>query len=308
MKIIHLVILLISLNSTAWADNKLITINQFAHHPALDSVTAGIKQGLSEHGIVVGKNIKIIEENSQGNISTSVQVSNHLASLSPDVMIGIATPAVQTILKARKDNKITVGFAAVTDPKGAGFTDKINLLGVSDKPPVEELLTTMLKILPHSQSIGIILNPAEINSSTVVTIAENFAKTKNINVIQAPVASTNDVVMAVKSLVGKVDFIYIPQDNTVVSGINAIAKISRKHKIPLVSNDPSLSDKGILLTLGCNYFESGRQLAGMIAKRLKNKGDLSTNIVDAQAKELRLNHKLVQEFSLKIPDSIKEIN
>jgi putative ABC transport system substrate-binding protein len=283
--------------SLALASERIVAVNQYAHHPALDEVSLGLKEVLS-----TDKDIKLVLENSQGSITTSIQVAKHLASLSPDVMVAIATPAGQTMLKAR-NAKTTLAFAAVTDPKAAGLIGD-NIIGVTDNPPVEELLATTLKVLPNIKKIGIIFNAAEVNSVTVAKLMTELAKSKGIEVIEAAVNSTNDIALASKGLVGKVEVIYLPQDNTVVSAVSVIARIASQNKIPLISNDPALVDKGVFLALGCNYKKAGNQLAQMILSNMQ--GELKTNIVEAKAKELRVNHEVAKALQIKVDGIIQE--
>ena len=98
-------------------DKILITVNQYVNHIALDAAYDGLVESLKTREIIPSR-AELITSNAQGNISNSVQISKHHASLSPDFMIAIATPAAQTNLKA-KNNNSKLAFIAVTDPSAA---------------------------------------------------------------------------------------------------------------------------------------------------------------------------------------------
>jgi ABC-type uncharacterized transport system substrate-binding protein len=51
-----------------------------------------------------------------------------------------------------------------------------------------------------------------------------------------------EVKQAVQAIAGRVDAIYISNDNTVVSAISAVTSVARKHKIPVMSADPSSAE------------------------------------------------------------------
>ena len=108
-------------------------------------------------------------------------------------------------------------------------------------------------------------------------------------------------------LVGSVDFIYLPQDNSVVSALDSIASISRATQTPLIANDPTLEGRGVLLALGANYFKSGQHLGNMIADLIEGKA-LKQNIQDTGIKELKINEKLIKEFGIDIPKNLKVRN
>ena len=59
---------------------------------------------------------------------------------------------------------------------------------------------------------------------------QDIAKAKNLEVKEATVSSVNDIQQAAQSLVGKVDAIYIPTDNTIASAVPALLKITETAK------------------------------------------------------------------------------
>ncbi|HCR10126.1 MAG TPA: ABC transporter substrate-binding protein, partial [Sutterellaceae bacterium] len=52
------------------------------------------------------------------------------------------------------------------------------------------------------------------------------AKKYNLSVREATVSNVNDIQQAAQSLVGKVDLIYTPTDNTIASAVPALIKIT----------------------------------------------------------------------------------
>ena len=163
--IIKFIIIFLSFINPSFASEKaLITINQYVNHIALDAAYEGIMQSLNERKVLPNR-AAIITSNAQGNISNSVQISKHHASLSPDFMVAVATPAEQTNLKAKSANS-TMAFVAVTDPSAANLLGAKNVIGVSDSPPIADLVDVIRKIFPDLKSVGIISNSGEINSVT----------------------------------------------------------------------------------------------------------------------------------------------
>ena len=281
-------------------DKIIITVNQYVNHIALDAAYDGLMESLKTREIIPNR-AALVTSNAQGNISNSVQISKHHASLSPDFMIAIATPAAQTNLKAKNKNS-KLAFVAVTDPSAANLVGAHNVIGVSDSPPIAELVDVVRKIFPDLKTVGIISNTGEINS---VKMSEKVLSSFDIKVKKASIANSSDVKTAMNKLVSSVDLIYLPQDNSVVSALDNIASIAKANKIPLIANDPTLVQRGVFLALGSNYFKSGKQLGNMIADLIEGV-DIKENIQNTKIKELKINEDLAKEFSIKIPDNLGE--
>ena len=303
--LIKFIFIFLSLTSSSLASEKkaLITVNQYVNHIALDAAYDGLIDSLKARKIIPDK-AEIVTSNAQGNISNSVQISKYHASLSPDFMVAIATPSAQTNLKAKNKNS-KLAFVAVTDPSAANLVGIENVIGISDSPPIPELVDIVRKIFPDLKTVGIISNSGEVNS---VRMSENLEKALsifNIKVKKASIANSSDIKTAMNKLVSSVDLIYLPQDNSVVSALDNIASIAKANKIPLIANDPTLVQRGVFVALGSNYFKSGKQLGNMIAD-LMDGISIKENIQNTRTKELKVNHGLAKEFGIKIPDNLGE--
>jgi putative ABC transport system substrate-binding protein len=293
-----------STNSLA-EEKILITINQFVSHISLDAVQAGLNDALRNREIIPER-ASIIAGNAQGNISNSVQISKHHASFKPKFMVAIATASAQTNLKAMgSDSDTILAFAAVTDPSEANLTGHDNVIGVTDDPPLEELINLAMQIFPNLKIVGVISNSGEVNSVKVTEDLKVILDKHNIKLKKVSISSSNDVKNAMNKLIGEVDFIYLPQDNSLVSALENIVSISKITKTPLLASDPTLVDKGVLMALGANYFKSGEQLGNMIADLMDGKV-LEPSIQNMTAKELKINKQLAEEFGIDIPKTLVE--
>lgn len=302
--LVKFIFIFLSFISSSLANDKiLITVNQYVNHIALDAAYDGLMESLKTRKIIPNR-AELVTSNAQGNISNSVQISKHHASLSPDFMIAIATPAAQTNLKAKNKNS-KLAFVAVTDPSAANLVGVDNVIGVSDNSPIAELVDVVRKIFPDLKTIGIISNSGEINSVKMSEKLETILASFGIKVKKASIANSSDVKTAMNKLVSSVDLIYLPQDNSVVSALDNIASIAKANKIPLIANDPTLVQRGVFVALGSNYFKSGKQLGNMIADLIEGV-DIKENIQSTKIRELKINENLAKEFSIKIPDNLGE--
>lgn len=290
------------------AAEKHVAITQIVEHPALDACRKGIKDELAENGFVVGENLKWSFESAQGAPATAAQIAKKFAGESPDVVVGIATPSAQALASSARN--IPLVFSAVTDPVGAKLVKSMdkandgNTTGVSDLSPVNSHMQLVKDIVPTATRLGVVFNPGEANSVTLVELVKKYAPNKGMSVVEAGAPKSSDVLAAARSLIGKVDAIYIPTDNTVVSAFEAVAKVATESKIPVIAADTDTVKRGAIAAQGFNYYDLGRQTGKMVVDILngKNAGDIQPQGVSKT--ELYVNPEAAKAMGVTLSDKM----
>jgi putative ABC transport system substrate-binding protein len=264
--ILALAVFWIGQATVLWA--YTISINQYVEHPSLNEAVRGFKEQLAELGLEV----TFLEHNAQGSLSTVLQIVDRIMDENPDLILAVSTPSAQSTVHKIKD--IPVLFTAVTDPVAAGLVDSLekpgaNVTGTSDLNPVDEQLALIREIQPGAKTLGIIYNPGEANSVVQVELAKSAAAKHGFTIIEAAAPETSEIHQAAQSLVGRVDAIYLPTDNTVISGLDAIINIALDQHIPIYPSEESSVHRGGVASLSINYYNLGRQTGRMAAKILK---------------------------------------
>ncbi len=295
------------LASQSYADQKFVAITQIVEHPALDSVRQGVKDELAERGYVADKNLKWQYESAQGNPTTAAQIARKFAGESPDVIVAIATPSAQTA--AASTRHIPVIFSAVTDPIGAKLVKNLekpgrNITGTTDMLPVKKHLELVKQLVPNAKTIGTIYNPGEANSVTIVELVEKVAPELGLTVIKSAATKSSDVLTAARALVGKVDAIYLPTDNTVISAAEAVIKVGEQNKLPVIAADTDTVKRGAIAALGFNYYDVGRQTGVIVAQVLDGKKPGDIPVQGVEKMELYLNPGAADRMGLELPESI----
>ncbi|MCP2239143.1 ABC transporter substrate-binding protein [Thermoanaerobacterium thermosaccharolyticum] len=288
---------------------KMITIGitQIVEHPALDSAREGFIKALKDNGYVEGKNVTFIQENAQGDMSTAQTIAKKFVDKNVDLIFSIATPTTQAVKKAT--STIPIVFTAVTDPVAAGLVNSLdkpggNVTGTSDMEPINDQLKLIKDLVPGAKRIGIIYNAGEANSTVQVKIAKDDAASLGYSIVEATVSNSSEVNQAAQSLVGKVDAIWLPTDNTVASSVAAIIKVANSAKIPVVAAEKGMVEGGSLATLGISYSDLGYQAGSMAIKILKGEKPANIKVETAKNLQLIINQKEADAIGLKIPDSI----
>lgn len=294
--------------SSSQGEQVNIGIIQIVEHPALDSAREGFLEALKAGGYEVDKNLKVDYENAQGDQSILNSISQKFASSKLDLILAVATPSAQAVASATGD--IPILITAVTDPVEARLVDSMdkpggNVSGTTDMNPIKDQMELLKTLVPNAKTVGVIYNAGEVNSEVQVRIVKEVAPTLGLNIQEATVTTSADVMQAAQSLAGKVDAIYVPTDNMVVSAAQSVVKVANDHKIPIISGESSVVEAGGLGTIGINYKNLGTQTGEMALRVLKGANPADMPIESQKNFDIVLNQEAIDLLGVKIPEDIK---
>lgn len=271
------------------AEVKSVAVTAIVEHPALDAARDGILDALNEAGYQQGENLKWQYQSAQGNTGTAAQIARKFIGDKADVLVGIATPTAQALVAGTR--QIPIVFTAVTDPVQAQLTPSweasgTNVTGVSDILELDKQIELIKEIVPEVKKIGMVYNPGEANSVSVVEALKQLLPEHGLELVEAAAPRTVDVRNAALSLAGKVDVIYTNTDNNVVSAYEALAKVGNDTKTPLIASDTDSVKRGAIAALGVDYRDLGQQ-TGRIVVRILN-GEEPGSIAPQTSENLQL--------------------
>lgn len=283
-------------------------ITQIVEHPSLDAIRQGIYDELAERGYTQ-TNITWHYENAQGNSATAAQIARQFAGAQLDAVIGISTPSAQTLAAAVRETPII--FAAVTDPVGAKLVSALNqpgpwITGTTDRLALDQHLDLVLNLIAETtpKRVGVIYNPGEANSVASVKELETAAQAAQVELVEAAATKSSEVLMAARSLVGRVDAIYLPIDNTVISALEAVIKVAEQADLPLVTGDTDSVKRGALAAVGFNYYQVGRQTGVMVSRILAGRSPQELPVETVDKLELHLNLDAAEKMQVNLPDAL----
>lgn len=288
---------------------KHVAITQIVEHPSLDAIRRGIVDALQNNGFTVGKNLRLDYQNAQGNPATAAQIARLFVGNAPDVIVAISTPSAQAV--AAVAQHIPVVFSAVSDPIGAKLVSTRdqpggNITGTSDLSPIAEQLDLIQKITPNVKKVGVIYNPGEANSVSLLALLKDLAPTRGYTVIESVAPRSGEVLSAARNLVGKADVIYIPLDNTVVSALEAVIKVGIETKLPVYSADTDSVQRGAVASLGFNYYDVGRQTGRQVVRILNGEKPGDIPVEPVHKLNLFLNLEAAEAMGVTIPPALVE--
>jgi putative tryptophan/tyrosine transport system substrate-binding protein len=276
--------------ATEGGDPLSVGISQIVEHPALDAVRKGFMDDLQENGFPAGTNVRYDYRNAQNNRAVSGQIARKFVGDGVHLILAISTPSAQDAAAATKH--IPILFSAVTDPVAAGLAKSLaapggNGSGTSDRSPVGRQLELICQILPSVRRIGTIYNPGEANSAASIVEIEAAAAKIGLTIVKASATSSSNVRLAAESLLGQVDAIHVPTDNTVVLALESVVKVCQDNKLPLFAADVDSVARGAIAALAVDYYRLGRQTGAMARLILQGKAKPAELPVEFQ-KELVL--------------------
>ena len=249
-----------------------IGVLQLTEHGALDQTNKGFVDALNDSGI----SCSVDQKNAQNDQSTCQTIASKFVNDGVDLVFAIATPAAQAMAGATSD--IPVVGTAITDFAASELVADNdapggNVTGTSDMNPVAAQIDLLQRLLPDAKTVGLLYCTAEANSKIQIDMAAAELEKLGLAGVEYTVSSSNEVQQVAESMVGKVDAIYTPTDNTIASAMSTIAMIANEAKIPTVCGEVAHVEAGGLASISINYEELGRRAGEMAVKILSEGAD-----------------------------------
>lgn len=284
-----------------------IGIIQIVEHPALDSARKGFLDALAEKGYTQGQNLTVDYQNAQGEQANLQTIAKKFVQDKSNLVLAIATPSA--VAMANETTEIPILITAVTDPVSAKLVKSnakpdTNVTGTTDMNPVADQLKLIKEIVPAAKKVGIIYNSSEVNSQVQVDIADKAAPGLGLELVKVTVTASSEVMQAAQSMRGRVDAIYIPTDNMVVSSLAAVIKVAEDNKIPVFGAESNTVESGALATVGIDYYKLGRMTGEMAVRVLKGEKPQDMAIQQQEGSDLILNLKAAQNMGVTVPEAV----
>ncbi len=289
---------------TGFTEAKNIAICQIVEHTALNQIREGITKELAE------MDIEWTYENAQGNPTLAAQIAQKVSGEKFDLIIALATPMAQAVASSNGISPIL--FGAVSDPVSAKLVSSMDkpsktITGVTDAVPTSEVFSLLHALLPNAKTIGVIYNSGESNSAAQVEKMKEYAQKHKIHMIEVSISKSSEVLSASKRLVGEVDAILLPTDNTVISALEAITIPAIQHKIPVIGSDVETVKRGALAAVGVDWVAQGHQLGQMATKVLNGTPVDHIPVEDPERLYMHINLDTAQKIGLELnPDLINK--
>ncbi len=253
-----------------------VALFQHVSQPTLEEGIRGVIAGLAASGFRAGETIQLKRYNAEADSATSLAIAKEIAGSDFDLVITITTPSLQAMAAANRDVKMPHVFGLVSDPVAAGVgisaDDPLKhppaMVGLGTMQPVADAFRMARGLAPGLARVGVAWNPSEANSEACTKVARKACRELGIELIEANVDNAAGVREAIASLISRgVEAIWIGGDVTVLTSLDSVVGPTRTAQIPVFSNIPGSTERGVLFDLGADYYQVGGTV-GQLASRV----------------------------------------
>ena len=284
-----------SLPSASKKDVKKYVIVKQLDHASIDEIAVAIENELKE----LDKTAEVEIYSGQNDQSTLMQIGKQAVTDGADVIIPIGTLAAQTMVVASEDTEIPVVYATISDPEAASLTGIDRVTGTSDALNTKQFVDMMLKQNPNLQTVGLLYSNSEANSQKPIAEVKKILDEKKIKYIEATANTSQEVIAAASSLIAsKVDAVFTPTDNVIMSSELAIYEVFMNANIPHYAGADSFVRSGAFATCGVNYTDAGIKTAKLAYEVLQPGFKKSEEFITLDGGIITVNTEVAEKLSV----------
>ncbi len=264
------------ISASAENESYKVGICNFVDDASLNQIIANIRSQLDVISADKGVTFEILEDNCNTDANVMNQIIANFIADKVDLMVAIATPVAMGMQAATEDNQIPVVFAAVSDPVGAGVVESLeapgaNMTGTSDYLDTTAVMNLIFAADPDADLVGLLYNVSEDSSTAPIASAKAYLDEKGVKYVERTGTTVDEVMLAADALVSdKVDAVFTPTDNTIMTAELAIYETFAEAGIPHYTGADSFALNGAFLGYGVDYANLGVETGNMIADILMN--------------------------------------
>jgi putative ABC transport system substrate-binding protein len=269
-------------------------------------IAAFLKE-LQQLGWTDGRNLQIEYRWDTGDLR---KAATELVALSPEVILGSATPAVAALQQSTRT--VPIVFAQVADPISAGFVASLakpggNITGFTnfDYTMGAKWLELLKEIAPNVTRVGVIREPTVTASIGQLAAINSVARSFGVEVNPLGGLDATDIERTVT------EFARGPNGGLIVSATplsannrGLIISLAAQHQLPAVYPFPFFVTDGGLICYGPDSIEPHRQAAHYVDRILKGEKPSDLPVQAATKYELVINLKTAKGLGLTVPHSV----
>jgi len=276
-------------------------------NPEMQERLAAFLQELQKLGWTEGRNLQIEYRWDTGDLR---KAATELVTLSPDVIVAYATPAVAALQPATRT--VPIVFVQVADPVTAGFVASLAKPGgnITGFTPFEysigaKWLELLKEIAPHVTRIGVIRDPT--STSSIGQFAAIQSATRSFGVEVSPLGGRDarDIEHTVTEFArGSHCGLISAAAPLVFNNSGLIISLAARHRLPATYPFRVFVTDGGLISYGPESIDPSRQAAGYVDRILKGEKPADLPVQGATKFELAINLKTAKALGLNVPSSL----
>jgi len=285
-RILAVILLALILALPVFAQSKIILCLRSGNLGPYNDAVDGFKKELTAKGI------------EYEFLDFGVNYKHDPEKIRPDLVLAVGSKALETAIQQLKNCKIVCMM--VINPK----VQASKVQGTSLDLPPERIFKILKKILPKTRKVAVLYNPEQTRE--LIELSMSKAENSGMELVPVKVSGSEDVYAAVRSIIGKVDALWMVPDTTIYNSETSrdVLLVSLREKLPVIGLSPMYVKAGALFALSCDYSDIGSQTAAIAINILNN--TLSPDIgIEPPLKDiLSINLITADRIGVKIPESL----
>jgi putative ABC transport system substrate-binding protein len=276
-----------------------------AASPSPEAFLKGLREALSDAGLVGGRNIRMEIRTAGGSTARLPDLARELVNLKVDMIVAHLTPAVQAARQATSD--IPIVMASAGDPLGTGLVSSLarpggNITGVSSAAAevAGKSVELIHELFPSVRRVAVLANEVDPFSTPYLAQIDQAARSVGLEVkpIKGRPSAPQEPYFEAMSASGAEALIV---QGTMIR--KETSDLAIKGRLPSFASGRAWTTEGGLISYSASLVEVYRETAGYVDKILKGRKPADLPVSQPTKFELAVNLKTAKALGLKLPDS-----
>jgi putative ABC transport system substrate-binding protein len=271
---------------------------------------ATFRQGLQQFGQTDGSNVRIDTRWAAGNLVDERKYAAELVALTPDVILAVGGPSVESLLQVTRT--VPIVFTLVADPIGSGFVDSLsrpsgNVTGFMqfEYSLCGKWLELLKEIAPGVTRAAVFRDSADTSVIGQLAVIQSVAPSVGVDVSPINMGDAAEFERAVAAFARSGNGgLIVPATGLAVFRRDLIVALAAQHKLPTVYFQRQFVNAGGLISYGSNFFDEFRQAAGYVDRILNGEKPADLPVQAPTKYELIINTKTAKALDLSIPPTL----
>ena len=269
---------------------------------------AGLRQGLTDKGYEIGRNLALEERYAQGDVEKVPALLAELLALKVDVLVTVGT----TISLAARRATSTVPIVCISgDPVGTGLVASLsrpggNVTGLSllAADYSAKWLELLKEALPKLHRVAVLWNPD--NPSIVLEMARLRTAARTLSLeLEAFSGKPKDLELSFAAIAnGGSDGLVVTTDASLEPSTPLIIAFAAERRLPAIYPFSTAVQQGGLMSYSADFFKLWRIGAGYVDRIIKGEKPADLPIEQPTAVALKINLKTARALGIAVPPTL----
>lgn len=246
--------------------------------------------------------MRVAEYDLRGSKRGEGAIFERISAAKPRLILAIGLLAAQVAQERVRD--IPVIFVMVPNPQKYGLKGP-NIAGISLDIPIAAQFAIYKSLVPTLKTVGVIYDPEK--TGAMVTEAGVVAAKAGLQLLTSPATSQKAVPTALRSMLGKIDALWMVPDDTVVTpeSFKFLLLAAFENNLPFIAVSEMFVQAGALASLSPDYTDVGRQACHIVTEIESGRMSLAAvNILPPAKVQLAINLKTALKIGLTLPAEV----